>query len=88
MPSRCAYSKIVPLSFGFTATRPETLPYAARGYSPDLQHGEVCILSHHCPRVRHSPCVTGVDEATTRIRNGQTVLVDGFRGEVMLDPMA
>lgn len=31
------------------------------------------------------PCVTGVDEATLRIRDGQTVLVDGFRGEVMLE---
>ena len=33
------------------------------------------------------PCVTGVDEATARIRDGQTVLVDGFRGEVALDPL-
>lgn len=32
------------------------------------------------------PCVTGVDEATTRIKDGQTVLVAGFRGEVVLDP--
>ena len=32
------------------------------------------------------PCVTGVEEATARIRDGQTVLVDGFRGEVILDP--
>lgn len=33
------------------------------------------------------PCVTGIDEATLRIRDGQTVLVDGFRGEVTLDPV-
>lgn len=32
------------------------------------------------------PCVTGVDEATLRIRDGQTLLVDGFRGEVTLEP--
>jgi pyruvate,water dikinase len=34
------------------------------------------------------PCVTGVDEATARIKDGQTVLVDGFRGEVVLEPLA
>lgn len=31
------------------------------------------------------PCVTGVDEATLRIRDGQMVFVDGFRGEVILE---
>ena len=34
------------------------------------------------------PCVTGVDEATARIKDGQTLLVDGFRGEVVLEPLA
>ena len=34
------------------------------------------------------PCVTGIDDATARIRDGQTVLVDGFRGEVLVDPQA
>jgi pyruvate,water dikinase len=34
------------------------------------------------------PCVTGVEDATARIRDGQTVLVDGFKGEVTLDPPA
>lgn len=40
---------------------------------------------HHRTRVRH-PLRTGVDEATARISDGQTVLVEGFRGEVRLDP--
>lgn len=31
------------------------------------------------------PCVTGVDEATVRIKDGQTLLVDGFRGEITLE---
>lgn len=31
------------------------------------------------------PCVTGVDEATVRVKNGQMLLVDGFRGEITLE---
>jgi phosphoenolpyruvate synthase/pyruvate phosphate dikinase len=86
---------------GFAVTRKLFIPPAA--YHAFVHHADLAqrieslpkslrdgMLVHRAIIAREYgiPCVTGVDEATARIKDGQTLLVDGFRGEVVLDPLA
>ncbi len=67
------------------ALEPDTAAYAARAAGIVERRGGMLVHGAIVAREHKIPCVTGVDDATARIRDGERLTVDGYLGIVVLE---
>lgn len=67
------------------ALEPETAAYAARAAGIVERRGGMLVHGAIVAREHGVPCVTGVEDATALIREGEHVTVDGYLGIVVLE---
>ena len=71
-----------------TATAPAWTPLFARAAAVVTDGGSVAAHASLVAREYGIPAVVGAGDATSRLRDGQLVLVDGSRGRIELAPEA
>jgi phosphohistidine swiveling domain-containing protein len=67
------------------ALEPDTAAYAARAAGIVERRGGMLVHGAIVAREHGIPCVTGVEGATARIRDGENITVDGHLGIVVLE---